>query len=176
MYPGGNIVRVSPTLNTSAYADNDVFFNATEIPNAVSSRGGVSKLVGITILNEDDVSHDFDIIFMQVSTDLGTINSAVASGGLWTNPLAKAAKVIGHVRVDWSDSSVDLVNNLAWTSFKSGSSGGDANGGVHLPMLLQAEAGKRSIYVAGVSVNGNTAGIQTAADDYEFAFHIEYLD
>ena len=172
MYPGGNIVRVSPTLNTSAYADNDVFFNATEIPNAVSSRGGVSKLVGITILNEDDVSHDFDIIFMQVSTDLGTINDAVGSGSLWTNALAKAAKVIGHIRIDWSDSSVNLVNNLVWTSFKSGSSGGDADGGIHLPMLLQAEDNSTSVYFAAVSRAGTPT---TAADDYEFAFHIEYI-
>ena len=57
------VLRVTPTLDTSAYADNDVFFNATEIPNAVKGNGGCSKLIGVTILNEDDVAHDFDIIY-----------------------------------------------------------------------------------------------------------------
>ena len=146
-------------------------FTTTEIPNAVSNRGGVSRLVGITILNEDDAANDMNLVFMQVQKDLGDINDVVGSGSLWTNALAKAAKVIGHIRVDWSDSSVDLINNLVWTSFKSGSSGGDADGGIFLPMLLQAEAGSTSVYFAGVSRGGPT----TATDDYEFIFHIEYL-
>jgi len=174
-FPGGNIVRVTPTLSDGvAYGAGDVLFTTTEIPNAVSNRGGVSRLVGITILNEDDVANDMNLVFMQVQKDLGDINDAVGSGdpALWTNALAKAAKVIGHIRVDWSDSSVDLVNNLVWTSFKSGSSGGDADGGVHLPMLLQAEGGSTSVYFAGVSIGTPT----TATDDYEFIFHIEYLD
>ena len=81
------VIRVSPTLDTSTYANGDVFFNATEIPNAVCEKGGCSKLIGITILNEDDVAQDHDLIFMQVSTNLGTINDAVGSGSLWKMPL-----------------------------------------------------------------------------------------
>ena len=92
------VIRVAPTLDTSAYADNDVFFNATAIPNAVIGNGGCSKLIGLSILNEDDVAHDFDIIFMQKSTDLGTINDAVGSNSKWTNALAKAAGVLGVIK------------------------------------------------------------------------------
>ena len=50
-----------------------------------------SKLVGLSILNEDDVAHDFDIIFMQTSQDLETINSAVGCNSKWSNVLAKSA-------------------------------------------------------------------------------------
>ena len=172
---GGTIVRVTPTLDTSAIsADNVVFFNATEVSNAVSNRGGVSRLLGFTLLNEDDVTHNFDVIFMQVSSNLGTINNAVGSGSLWTNALAKAAKVIGIVKVDMSDNEVDLINNKMFSTFKGGAAT-DADSGNHFPMLLQAESNSTSIYVAGVSRNGNTASVTTAADDYEFAFHIEYL-
>ena len=57
-----SVIRVTPTLDTSAYADDDVFFNSTEIPSAVIGNGGSSKLIGVTILNEDDVAHDIDII------------------------------------------------------------------------------------------------------------------
>ena len=65
-YPGGNIIRVTPTLSTDAYAQNDVLTNATEIPNAVSSRGGVSKLINISILNQNTDDLDVDIVFMQL--------------------------------------------------------------------------------------------------------------
>ena len=86
-----SVIRVTPTLDTGAYADDDVFFNSTEIPSAVIGNGGASKLIGLTILNEDDVAHDIDIVFMQKSTDLGTINDVVGSNSKWTNVLAKAA-------------------------------------------------------------------------------------
>ena len=105
-------IRITPTLDTSAYADNDVFFNSTELPSAVLGNGGASKLIGITILNEDDVAHDIDLIFMQKSTDLGTINEAVGSNSKWTNALAKQAGVLGVVTIDWSTSTSDFVNNL----------------------------------------------------------------
>ena len=171
MYPGGNVIRVTPTLDTDAIsADNVVLFDATEIPNAVASRGGVSKIIGLTILNEDDVQHDIDLVFMQVQTNLGTQNSAVGSGSLWTNALAKAAKVLGVIKIDWDDQSNDLINNLVYTHVSKGTSVGQP-----LPFMLQAEGGSTSVYVAGISRNGNTQSVQTAADDYEFIFHVEYI-
>ena len=160
------VIRVAPTLDTSAYADNDVFFNATAIPNAVIGNGGCSKLIGLSILNEDDVAHDFDIIFMQKETDLGTINDAVASGSKWTNVLAKAAGVLGVVKIDWSDNSVNLVNNLVYTAI-----GGDRpSDGEAFPILLQSEDNSSSVYMEAVS-RGGTPTVE--ADDYEFAFYIE---
>ena len=173
-FPGGNIIRVTPVLSTTpAYSNHDVFFNATEIPNAVSYRGGVSKLLGVTLLDKADTDHDFDLIFMQVSTDLANaLNVAVGTGSLWTNALASAAKVIGILQVDHGDSNIDLINNMVWSSFKSGPD--EANSGNNLPMLLQAEGGSTSVYVAGVSRTSGGA-LNPAADDYEFAFHVEYL-
>ena len=168
-FPGGNIVRVTPELDTSAYGNNDVFFNATEIPNAVRGNGGCSRLIGITILNEDDVAHDIDIIFMQKETDLANaLNVAVGTGSKWTNVLAKAAGVLGVVKVDWSTNSVDMVANLIYHT-SSGNHGAAVTSG--LPMLLQAEDDSTSVFMAAVSRGGTPT---TAADDYQFAFHIEY--
>ena len=164
-----NIIRVSPTLSTDAYADNDVFFAATEIPAAVRGDGGCSLLHAITIINEDDVAHDHDLVFMEVQKNLGTINSAVGSGSLWTNALAKAAGVLGVTKIDWSTNSADMVNNLIYHS-SSGNHGAAVTTG--LPMLLQAEGDSTSVYFAGVSRGGTPT---TAADDYEYAFHIQYL-
>ena len=114
------VIRVSPTLDTGAYADDDVFFNSTAIPNAVLGNGGCSKLIGISILNEDDVAHDIDIVFMQKSTDLANaLNVAVGTGSKWTNALAKAAGVLGVVSVDWSTGTSDFVN-VAFTATGTG--------------------------------------------------------
>ena len=161
------IIRVTPTLDTSAYADNDVFFNSTEIPRAVLEKGGCSKLLVLTILNEYDVAHDFDLIFMQVSSDLGTINDAVGSNSKWTNALAKAAKVLGVINIDWSQNNNDFVNNLIYTQ---GSGGGPNTAGEGIPFLLQAESDSTSVYVAAVSRGGTPT---CAADDYELILHIE---
>jgi len=160
------VIRVTPTLNTSAYADDDVFFNSTEIPSAVVGNGGSSKLVGVTILNEDDVAHDFDIIFMQKSTDLGTINEAVGSNSKWTNALAKAAGVLGVVKVDWSAGTSDFVNNQVFTSSSANISGKSST----IPILLQAESNSTSVFMAAVSRGGTPT---VAADDYEIILHIE---
>ena len=160
------VIRVTPTLDTSAYANDDVFFNSTEIPSAVVGNGGSSKLIGVTILNEDDVAHDIDIIFMQKSTDLGTINEAVGSNSKWTNALAKAAGVLGVVKVDWSASGHDFVNNQVYTTSSANPSGKSTM----VPILLQAESNSTSVFMAAVSRGGTPT---VAADDYEIILHIE---
>ena len=161
-----SVIRVTPTLDTSAYADDDVFFNSTEIPSAVIGNGGASKLIGITILNEDDVAHDIDIIFMQKSTDLGTINDAVGTAMKWNNTQAKEAGVLGFVKIDWSAGTSDFVNNLIYTSSSANISGKSST----LPILLQAESNSTSVYMAAVSRGGTPT---VAADDYEIILHIE---
>ena len=47
------VVRVTPTRSTTAYADGDVLFLTTEIPNAVLESGGCSKLVAAYLVDED---------------------------------------------------------------------------------------------------------------------------
>ena len=163
-----SVIRVTPTLDTGAYADDDVFFNSTEIPSAVIGNGGASKLIGLTILNEDDVAHDIDIVFMQKSTDLGTINDVVGSNSKWTNVLAKAAGVLGVVKVDWSLSSIDFVNNLVFTTANANPSAKSEG----LPILLQAEDNSTSFFMAAISRGGTPT---VAADDYEIILHVEKL-
>ena len=169
MYPGGNIVRVIPTLDAgTAYAQHDVLFASTEIPNAVPSRGGISKLVRIDLYNHKDTTCDIDLIFTQNQANLGTLNSAVGSGSLWTETLVKSAKFLGSVSWDVSDSEVDLINGITSTAVEASS----ANIGHHMPMLVQSTGGSTSIYFAGID---RTGSIDFGADDLEFIFHFEYL-
>ena len=167
MFPGGNIVRVTPTLDEgTAYAAHDVLFASTEIPNAVPSRGGISKLVRIDLYNHKDTTCDIDLVFTQNQANLGTINEAVGSGSLWTEALVKSAKVLGCVNWDVSDSEIDLINGLTSTDVEG------AQIGKHMPMLAQASGGSTSIYFAGID---RTGSIDFGADDLEFIFHFEYL-
>ena len=170
MYPGGNVIRVTPTLDAgTAYAANDVLFASTEIPNSVSSRGGVSKLLRVELYNHKDTTCDMDIIFTQNQADLGTVNSAVASGSLWTEALVKSSKFLAAMVMDVGDTEIDLINGLTSSAQYAGSAtiNNLSNG-----ILLQASGGSTSVYFSGVD---RTGSIDFGADDLEFIFHIEYL-
>ena len=167
-FPGGNMVRVTPTVVAGTTANNDVMFNTTEIPNAVSSRGGVSKLRAVTIIDKDGEQVDMDIILMQVSTRFGTADAASDI----TDANLQAAKVIGAVAVDWTDHHVtfnqDANNASIWTS------GGHDNTSTTMPFLVQAAGGSTSIYFTAFVADTNNADY-LATDDLEFVFHFEYL-
>jgi len=171
-FPGGNIVRVTPTVIAGTTHDDDVMFNATEIPNAVSSRGGVSRLVGITIVDKDDEQHNYDIIFMQVQTNFGTAGAASDI----TDANLQAAKVIGALPITLADGISVFAQNSGTANIYTASSslrGTQSNSTNTLPILLQAEGGSTSIYFTAIA---NGADIDYAAtDDLEFVFHIEYL-
>ena len=62
MYPAGNIIKVSPTMDTSAYGAADLLFDKQEIANCVPSRGGVSLLRNISL--HADITTDVDIVVM----------------------------------------------------------------------------------------------------------------
>ena len=171
-YPGGNLVRVTPTVVAGETADNDVMFDATEIPNAVSSRGGVSKLTAITIIDNDGEQVDMDIIFMQVQTNFGTADSASNI----TDANLQAAKVIGSLMIDWSDHHVTFAQNSGnATIWTSGGFAGTGNNGTSFPLLMQAAPGSTSIYFTAI-VNDTNNADYAATDDLEFVFHFEYLD
>ena len=172
MSKGGNVIRVTPTVSTDAYANNDVLFNSTEVPNAVGNRGGVSKLIGLSIINYADNAgatgdHDFELIFHQKGgIDLGTINE----------------------QPDISDDNFRSLKFLAWRDINSGdwvtnNSSSDSAVSIYTgatksndptgEILLKAEEGSRSVYIS--AINGNDAIDYGAATDLEIILHVQYL-
>ena len=170
-YPGGNVVRVTPTVVAGETADNDVMFDAMEIPGAVSNRGGVSRLTGITIIDNAAESVDMDVIFMAVKTNFGTADAASSI----TDANLQASKVLGALAIDWSDGATVFAQNSGSASITTfaGAIGSNAQHG--FPMMLKAEAGSRSVYFTAIVRDANNADYG-ATDDLEFVFHIEYLD
>ena len=157
------IIRVTPVISATAYDAGDVLFAATEIPNAVLGNGGCSKLIGISALSQHDATDDVGLVFMENSTNLGTILSAtsLADGD------AEAANLISGCTLNGSDNTLDLGANRLYSTFSVG-----ANSAVttFTPMLLQAAAGSTSVYVTGIAVDGQD---YAAVDDLDLIFHIE---
>lgn len=89
---GGNVVQVTPVLDTSAYTANDVLFGATEVAGAVRVSGGRAKLVSLTWLDEDDqAAANIAIYITRSAVGVGTANSAPDITD------ANARELLGHI-------------------------------------------------------------------------------
>ena len=166
MYPGGNIIRVTPTILTAAYSAGEALFDATEIPNAVSYRGGVSRLIGVSMLSlHDDAVEDVGLVFMENEQNLGTVGAAVDL----TDANAVAANIISGCVLNGSDNTQDLgvcrlYSTIAYT--------GNSAISTFSPMLLQAAPGSTSVYVTAACLGGTAT---YAADSLQLVLHIEFL-
>jgi len=161
------IIRVTPSLtDLTAMADTDVLFSGAEIPNAVREEGGCSKLVAAYAVTETAAQvFDAHIILTEKTVSLGTPN---ATANVAFDDLI-AANVLGNLRAyATADTNEDVANaNIIQLS-------GYGNDGIHefsLPIMLQAEAGKTSVYFGAILSDTYDA---TLADSIQFIFHIEY--
>lgn len=147
------IQAIVPTLDTSAYADNDVMFNSVEIPRVMFAPGRAAELISITGLDKADQGVDFDLLFSQTALTLGTINAAVDA----TDAVLLAAGILGHVSIlGASGHYIDLINSQAicWR--------GD-------PLMLEAATGSQSIFVSGIIRSGTPT---YAADSLSLNFGV----
>ena len=170
MFPGGNVIRVTPTLDTSAYADNDILFVTTEIPNAVSSRGGVSNIVDISVHSKTIVELDMDIIFMEEKVDYGSINAYSSA----TDTVIRSSKFLGLASFDGSQhiSAVGSGTDTTSSGLHSYSNKNSAEPSATIDFLLKASGGSTSVYFTAI-LRDTTP---TYADgDLEFIFHVKYL-
>jgi hypothetical protein len=70
------VIDVTPTMDTSAYAAGDIFFDTTAISGAATANGGTVTLNTITVLDEDDQGPTFQMVFLDTNNSMGTINTA----------------------------------------------------------------------------------------------------
>ena len=174
-YPGGNIIRVTPACTTDALGSSgDVIFNAAEIPNAVSNRGGTSKLIGCYIIDYTDAANDLNVVFHETSgIDIGPTDSSATMNISEAN--MRLLKLLGRLQIDSADSDFDMggFKVLYAGNVNANTTSDDAESPVSpFPMLLKAAAGSRSVYFSAATGTAETF----AADSLEFIFHIEYLD
>jgi hypothetical protein len=130
-----DLITVTPTISSgSTDASGDLLFDAVEIPNAVAVKGGAAILQSITAYHKGDQTVTFDIIFFQVTKDLGTAGAALTWGGGDEVANATAAVILGHTSItNWTD----LVDVQVATKNNIG-------------LILEAADDTRSIYAAGI--------------------------
>lgn len=169
----GDVIRVTPVVSTSNYTQDYLLFDSTEIPNAVSYPGGVSKLISWTIVdyNANELhsglsgAYDFEIFFHQVHQSMGTVNAQPNV----SDANYKAAKMLGWRKVNASD----------WRSNNSSADGGvsiytntSVDNDPMQNMFLKAEPNSTSVYFHA-TLGADNAKF-TNADDLQFAFNIAY--
>ena len=159
------IIRVTPTLSTDAYAQGDVLFIATEIPNAVIGLGGCSKLVGGYIFDKTDGSDDITFVFTEGNTALGTINATanISDADLLANKICGISKIDNDQATSAAFIDASKIHQMLPASLT-----GENNDNL---MLLQAADNSTSVYVQGILTSSTTP---TFADgDIQLILHIE---
>ena len=80
------LIQVTPTLDTSAYASGDLICDVATITSAALGSGGLCELVSVTIVDQDDnTASAYTIYVTNLSTTWGTFNAAPSlsdAGGL----------------------------------------------------------------------------------------------
>ena len=164
-YSDYEIIRVTPTLSTDAYAVDDVLFTGVEIPNAVKGKGGCSKLTNMYVLDQQDTSDvDIEFYFTEKNTAIGTQNATADI----TDANFQAIGFCCGSRLDTDQaSSGNNIDDLRVHEIVRLDGANVQNSSIG---LLQAESGSKSVYVHAIE----TAGTPTfAADDLDLIFHIE---
>ncbi|MEN6302270.1 MAG: hypothetical protein ABFD96_06055 [Armatimonadia bacterium] len=147
--PSATVVNVTPVLDTAIYAADDLLFNATEIPLAVLTPGGHARLESIVLLDEDDQGVAMDLLLLDASASLGTLNGAFAA----SDTLARAiVGRFGIVTGDYADCGGFRVAQLN-----------------RLDTIMRAATGQTSLWVAGIT-RGGTPTHTAAGLRFKFGF------
>jgi hypothetical protein len=94
------IIRVTPTVSTSAYTANNVLFATTEVPISVTAGNSRGTILGVAIVDRVRTnSQTITLTFLRSNVALGSLNSTVSI----TN--TNALEIVGQTTVT---TSVDL--------------------------------------------------------------------
>jgi len=169
MYPAGNLVKLAPTVINSAVAAGDIVFTKQEIKNAVSSRGGCSLLTTVTAFIEGAATNDdLTLLFFDNSTALGAAIDDPASD--ITADEFRTASCIGVININGGTSTISAGNGLLYSNEPNQSSSSFGAS----PLLIKAEGGSTSIWVAMIQPAGTLN--MTDTDSMTLTFGFQYLD
>ena len=98
------VIDVTPTLDTSAYAADDILFDFTDIDLGEGDSNVRGSITGFTLIDKDDQGSQITLFFSDDdAATLGTFNTAV------TITDAHAAMILGYV--DTGATYEDLVDS-----------------------------------------------------------------
>jgi len=123
-------VTITCTLPTGALTANDVMFDTQEIAGAARTSGGSVILQTVRVLDKDDQGAEFDLIFLDADTSIGTEDSEVSISD------SDAEDIVGILNVAESEYA-DLISSQVATVRNVG--------------MEMKTSGSTSLYVAGVT-------------------------
>lgn len=127
----GDVVTVTLTVDTSAYADGDVLADTQVITNAMRIIGGHGVLQSLQLVDPDAQGQPLDLYFFSVTHSLGTENSAPSIADV---------------------DAVDMFGPVAIASSDYGDLGGCKVASVRgIGLMLEADAASRDLYVGAIS-------------------------
>lgn len=129
----GDVVDVTLSLDTSAYASGDLLAD-TQNFTGVRVAGGRALLQSVTVIDEDDQGAAFTLFFLSANNSLGTENSAPSISD------ANARDILGWVDVFTSD--YKDLGGVRVASVKP------------IGLELKAASGSTNLYVAAVNGTG----------------------
>jgi hypothetical protein len=72
------IIDVTLSLDTNAYADGDVLAATQEVTGFFDAKNAVRKLTSVVVIDEDDQRVALDLVFLNANVALGTENAAAS--------------------------------------------------------------------------------------------------
>lgn len=129
-----NLLDVTPTLDTAAYASGDVLFASTVCTNLLRVNDGLGLLKSVQVIDKDDQGAAFDLYFFSSNVTTGAFNAAPTISD------ADLATCLGYVSIATGD-------------YKDLGGARIATKNV-LDMILKAASGTKNIYIAAVNGSG----------------------
>jgi hypothetical protein len=130
----GDVITVTPTLDTSIYASGEVLFTTTPIANAVRANDGIAELQSIVIIDKDDQKPEIALKFWSANVTYGAFNGVPSISD------SDAANCLGRVNIVTADYDDD---GGVSTAFKD-----------NIGKMLKAASGTRIIYITGKLTSG----------------------
>lgn len=117
------VVTLTPTASTSAYVDGDIFFDLTEVLNAVLAAGDTCYVQSITVIDKDAEGLALDIYVAQGSTSLGTVSSApsISDANIVANVMQRLCQFATSDYTTLNGAKIASIGNLAFPVKTSGS-------------------------------------------------------
>lgn len=106
-----DVVDVTLSLDTSAYADGDLLADVQKIDNILGQKGS-GTIVSVTVIDEDDQGQGFDLFFTGDDTSWGTENSALAVADAQIREVQAVVNVASGDYTDLVNGQVAFKNNI----------------------------------------------------------------
>lgn len=131
-----DIISLTLSLDTDAYASGDVLAATQELASAVRVPAGTGVIQSIRLNDKDDNGGALELVFLQSNVSLGTENSAVSISD------ANADQILGIVEVTAADY-IDVGGAQIATKTNVG-------------LAIEAASGATSLYIGAISRDTQT--------------------